>query len=181
MIRLTINHSGPAAGVNVWHFGGELDGTNEQEAADAATAFLQAIDVGVRNSQTMEVDPEVLEINVGTGATEGAATVTTTPVPGTAVDEAVPQAASLLMRWRTGQFAGGREVRGRSFLPGFSLLQNTATGEVEPDTIAFMNGAGADLIDNSDFGIWAPARSVFATVNSASCWNEWAVMRSRRS
>ncbi len=181
MIRVRIDHTGPCQGFNILHFAGDLEGSYAQDTADAVAVFLEAIDVGVRNSQTMRVDPEIAQVNIATGQIEAVETVTTAPVVGEAVDEGVPQAANLLLRWRTGLFSGGREVRGRTFLPGFSILQNTATGEVEQDTINFMNAAGETLLANSDLGIYSPTKSLFAEATSVSCWNEWAVMRSRRS
>lgn len=178
MIRVRINYTGRVTGFSIMHFANELG--DAQSAADAARTFFDAIKGGLQTGQFVRVDPEVFEVNVGTGKVEGATTITSTQVTGTNSDDVLPQATQLLVRWRTGQFIDGRELRGRTFIPGYVQGASSAAGEVATTTQGTVNTAAATLVGNSDFGIWSPTNAVFATATSGICWTEWAVQRGRR-
>lgn len=178
MIRLRINYTGRVTGFSIMHFANELG--DAQSAADAATDFLDDIKGGINTGQSMRVDPEVYEVNVGTGKVEGATTITPTTITGTNSDDVLPQQTQLLVRWRTGVFEDGRELRGRTFIAGYVQGASSAAGEVATTTQTTVNTAASTLVGNSDFGIWSPTHSMFATATSGTCWNEWAVQRGRR-
>lgn len=183
MLRVTTQHTGPAAGFTVWHFDGTLAApAAAQDAADAAAAFWNTIRPLVTNDQTMTVLPEVAEVNVGTGQTEGVAATTTTPAIGTSTADQIPQAAHALVRWRTGLFFAGRELRGRTFIPGLGTASNGPSGEVILATRTSLNAAATTLLSDpdADFGVWSQKNAAFATASTGLTWTEWAVMRSRR-
>lgn len=183
MLRVITDHTGPAQGVTVWHFDGDLTTPGiEQDVADATQTFWTAMRPLVVNDQTMTVQPEVLEVDVATGQTTGVASVTTTPAVGTSTADQLPQLAQALVRWRTGFYSSGRELRGRTFLPGLSVASTTSTGAVIAATITAINNAAAALLANpeANFGVWSAKYGTFASATSATTWNEWASMRSRR-
>lgn len=181
MLRVRINWTGTTPGFTVWHF---LPNTDDQSAAtaaaSAATTFLETIDGLYRNSVTAQVDPEVLAVDVGTGNVTGVFPVTAAAQQGDSADAAVPNAAMALIRWRTGVFSSGRELRGRTFIPGLTDTSVDATGNVSAATVTAINAAAATLISSSDFAIWSPTNSSAATVTSGTTWTEFAVLRSRR-
>lgn len=181
MIRVRINWTGPAAGFSVLHFGDDLSTSGAaQAAADAVTSFILEFDQTLSTQMTAQVDPEVLQVNIATGQTEGVETVTSSPITGGTADAMLPQATQALLRWRSGQFVAGREIRGRTFVPGFTEASGTTNGEVDTTVIALLNTAAGNLISNTNIGIWSPTRGVFASAQSASTWGEWAVLRGRR-
>lgn len=180
MIRVRLNYVGPAAGFSVFHFDGDLTGTNAQDSADALDTWISTFNDQFATTQSMQVDPEVLEIDISTGQTIGAQTVTTSAVNGAGSSTQVPQLAQFLVRWRTGAFIGGRELRGRTFLAGCSSTSQTTSGEVQAGTIAAIDAASTTLIANSGLGVWSPTRGSFGTLGTASTWNEFASMRGRR-
>jgi hypothetical protein len=183
MIRVRLNWTGPAAGFSILHFDGSVATPGlAQDAADAAALWWDDINALFASAQAMRVDPEVLEVNVTTGQTIGVTTVTSTALAGTGGAAQVPQASMVLVQWRTGNFVGGREIRGRTFVPGLILNALSAAGEVSSATLAIMNAASQTLADtpSPSFGVYSPTNSAFATVGSVSTWSELAVMRSRR-
>nr|CRY94864.1 hypothetical protein [uncultured prokaryote] len=180
MLRLRINWTGSIQGFTVWHFLGDDDQTAADAAASAANTFLEAIDGLYRNSVTAAVDPEVFVVNVGTGHVEGTFSVSSFAQAGDSSDAMVPNAAMALIRWRTGVFTSGRELRGRTFIPGLTDTAVDATGNLATAAAGTLQSAADTLVSTSDFAVWGSTTAQAATVTSASVWSEFAVLRSRR-
>ena len=181
MLRVRINWTGLNQGFSIFHFlPGTEDETTAQAAADAAGAWCGGVDNGLVPAQLWAIDPEVLQVNVGTGQTEGVFAVTPPDGAGSSPGTAVPNASMVLTRWRTGVFTGGRELRGRTFLPGANIAGSDDDGNINSASLAVFNAAAATLISTSDFAIWGSTTAHAATVVSGTTWSEFAVLRSRR-
>lgn len=178
MIRVRINWTGLNEGFSLLHFANDL--ADAQTTASAVTNFLNGVDTYVHTTQLMRVDPEVEQINVATGQVEGVATVTSAQVAGLASGTPVPQLAQALIRWRTGQFVSGRELRGRTFIPGITSTHVSAAGEPTSALISGLAGEATNFIGSTDVGVWSPTHSVFFEAVSATVWTEFASMKSRR-
>lgn len=178
MIRVRVNWTGLTQGFSVFHFSDDL--ANAQTVADATSAWVADTAVVRKTTQLGQVDSEVTQINIATGETEAVATVTSSSSAGNLGGDALPNAAMVLVRWRTGVFNAGRELRGRTFIPGGAVDILDASGNLDPASIALMNTANDDLHQNTDVGIYSPTHSMFATIESSSTWSEFAVLRSRR-
>jgi hypothetical protein len=181
MLRVRINWTGITQGYSVWHFlPGEDSSTTAESAADAATAWLTTINTYLSGAQVATVDPEVLQVDVGTGNVEGVFATSQSPVTGTSGANVIPNAANALVRWRTGVFTAGRELRGRTFIPGMTEDENDQFGNLDPAVVTGINAANVTLLGTTDFAIWSPTLGSAATVTSGTTWGEWAVLRSRR-
>jgi hypothetical protein len=178
MIRLQLNWTGLNQGFSLFHFDG--DETAGSASASALATMIGAWDTLMVPAQTWSIDPEGLEVDIGTGQTLSVFPVTTASGAGANAGTPVPQAASVLMRWRTGVFTAGREIRGRTFIPGMNQSQVSAQGEVLAGARTSLDSAANTFISTTDFGIYSPTHSTFATVATASAWSEYAVLRSRR-
>jgi hypothetical protein len=144
------------------------------------SAFLADIAGALLTTQSMRVDPEVSEVDPVTGLITGVVGVTTATDVGESSGVPVSQATMVLVRWRTGEFVAGREIRGRTFIPGIAGAAVTSGGELaSANAIVFQNAAD-DLIANSGLGVWSPKNGQIEVATSASIWNEFAVLRSRR-
>lgn len=100
---------------------------------------------------------------------------------GTVNTEALPFATQGLIRARTGAFLGGREVRGKIFVPGLS--ENSSTlGQMANTTETVLQNAVDGLIGatTASWGIYSRVNGVIQPVTAASVWNQFAVLRSRR-
>lgn len=159
-------------------------GTTQTEADDAVTAtgnFWGALDNVLDSGMSWATDPEVTVIDFVSGAPLGA--FTTTPVVGTGSvsSNALGFALQGLIRWRTGVFVGGREIRGRTFVPGITA---TGGGDGVPAaaTITAMNNAATAFIaaTPSVLVVWSRQHGQDEPATSGSAWTQFAVLRSRR-
>lgn len=181
MLRVRVNWTGLNTGFSVIHF---LPAADDQASADdaaaAVTAFLQVCDNFLRVNQSAQVDPEVLSINVASGTTLASFAVSESVVTGADANDAVPNAAMALVRWRTGVYVAGREIRGRTFIPGFTENSVDANGNISSTAQSAIE-AGANLMAaGTDLCVYSPTRGSAAQVTNATVWSEFAILRSRR-
>jgi len=124
---------------------------------------------------------EVARIDPTTGDLVGLDPVTVAQQVFTGAGDPLPAATSLLLRWRTGEYVGGREIRGRTNIPRMQELDNT--GGVPSATLVSTWAARlATFLAASDsiHVVWSPKNGVWAPTTSNSVWAQWAVLRSRR-
>lgn len=166
--------------LSVMHFDG-TGGTQAQAAADAVSTFWGGIQSAMSSTLTAEVQPEVVEFTLATGQPTGVHSVTGSSTTGSEAGEPLPWATQGLIRWRTGFFAGGREVRGRTFIPGPTENRSTA-GRPDSAYQTDLQNAASALIGNAEanFGVYSPTKAAFASATASSVWGQWAVMTSRR-
>jgi hypothetical protein len=152
-----------------------------QQAATAVGVFWGTIDNRMATSVLWSTEAEVVLIDDATG--DPTAVVTTTPSSGAGSGAAtmLPVVAQGLVRWRTGVFSGGREVRGRTFVPGLTENDNDL-GVPNGSIIPVVDGAAAALVAtaNADLVIYSRTKSLSESVTSGSMWTSWAELKSRR-
>lgn len=185
MLRVSTTWSGTFQGLpyfSTHYFGGssELEAT---AARAAVTTFWQGVDDRVINNLTWTISGEVEVVDPATGQTIGVFGGASVTGSGADTGDAMSPALQGLVRWRTGDFVGGREIRGRTFLPGPS--ENSSTEGVPIATyITGMETAAQNLIAGSSTAgglvVYSPTKNQAAEVSSSSVWSQWAVMRSRR-
>jgi len=150
-------------------------------AHSATTAFMASMDDYIDNQFTWTVTTEVHEVDPATGLTVAVALVPTTTGTGAVAGVQTSSATQWLIQWRTGTYINGREVRGRTFLPGW-IGNNLADGKMAAASIALVNAklvaylAGPGALAQ----VWSPTNGVAVNVVGATVWAEMAVLRSRR-
>lgn len=186
MLRVTTQWTGLQGmpGYTTLHY----DGPDDQAGADFAAALTEEIwaglDAQVWSGVTSLVLPNVEAIDPVSGSTIGSFGVTTTPNAHAASGDPQPVATQGLVQLRTGTYVSGREIRGRVFIPG-SIDNADLGGAPNPAytsaLAAVFNAAIADgLAGGTPLVVWSPTRGQAANVTTATAWNQWAVLRSRR-
>jgi hypothetical protein len=182
MLRVTTTFSGltGAPFSNVLHFGG-LDITDAGDAVAAAGAFWGAIDAIMVTECTWAVSADVEVIDPPTGNLLEVLNATAVTGGGGTTSAQLPGAVQGLIRWRTGQIVGGRELRGRTFVPGLAVAVNS-DGTVQTGHAATIKSAADALIavGTPPFGIYSRTHGQLEPVVSSSVWSQFAVLRSRR-
>lgn len=153
-----------------------------QNAADAVRAFWAALAGVINSPYRMTVEPLVYTIDSATGLATMTEGTSTTQVSGGDGNDALPPATNGVVRAHTGLFIAGRELTGKIWIPG--PTENQSTGGVPAATYtAAVNTALTHILPggSTDWVIWSRKHLQFFTVTSASPWNLWGSLRSRRS
>lgn len=157
-------------------------GGTAQQAATAVGTFWGAVDSNLTNSINWATEADVALVNAATGAVTAA--VATVPVTGTGAlaDAQLPRASQGLVRWLTGIYVGGRQIRGRTFIPGVTEGGNTTDGLITPALQGVIDAAAATLIAsaNADLEVWSRALGQSNVATVGTTWSEFAILRSRR-
>lgn len=185
MLRLTGIWSGTQQGLP--YYSTMYTGGTTQSDADAARAafngFWDGIKTLITTGLSVTLEPDVEIVDTPTGQVTGTFTTLGGTTAGTASGDVLGPTQQGLLRLRTGTYSNGREVRGRWFIPGAVEGSNTLGAPVVGYT-TLVAAEGQDLITalvgNGSLVIYSPTYGTATVVNSASCWNRWAVLRSRR-
>lgn len=163
-----------------------------EDQREALGTFLNS----VRVAQTTDTSYSIRAAGIEVDETDGTLTGdwhSGTPATGTGTNtgEPVPDAAQVLVRWKSSDIVNGRFVQGRTFLPGFSS-QAVTDGNLNGPTQSAVQAAALILIESeAAFGIWSRPlfdpeshalvrAGSFHVASTESVWNELAVLRKRR-
>lgn len=167
------------------HFNGEGDAEAEAVAARVYNFWF-----ALRSSQmpfvTANVSGLVEEINPENGAILALHDAVTNAVVGTATEEPLPPANQLLIRLRTSTLGNNRLVQGRFNVPGRS--EGASEGGVVPASVTAPVSAAALTLaapgTATGMVVWRrpvnEAGGSIANVTAVSCWEQFAILTSRR-
>lgn len=156
-------------------------GGDASDAVAAVATFWSALDTRLHVDVAWSTEPDVEIVDEVTGNITGIIGVPPTAGTGALAGELAPPATQALVRWRTGSFVGGREIRGRTFIPGLNVTAIDDGNLAAAVQVVFQDAAAALIADvASILVIWSRANGAAAPVVSASVWSQFAVMRSRR-
>jgi len=133
------------------------------------------------NEISWEVNGVVPTIDTTDGEILGATVHDAETGIGEASGEMLPTSTQALVKWRTGIYTGGREIRGRTFIPGISEPSND-NGHFHPDNVSALNTALSTWLGSLSATpvIWSRVNGTAASVLAAEVWDQFAVLRSRR-
>lgn len=191
-VRTTLTYGSGGPGLHTVYWAPGTLGGVTADATDAVArvrAFFAGIQTIFANTFTANVQTDVALINDGSGILTGslsAAAVGT--VVGTAAGGVGPLANMALARLRTGSVINGRLLKGRWYLGPISVSAQGTGGLLSAAGIAAVNTAGNGMLSGgattSAPVVWHRPGGVTvgasSTVSSVSCWDQIAVMRSRR-
>lgn len=171
---------GSPAYTNFYTNNGLVTASNAQSAV---IAWCNSIKTTITNAATMNIEGDVALIDSVTDSITGVTSVGSSSVVGTVSTGRVPGAVQIVVRRLTGSYAGGRQIRGRLYIPYAGAGVIAATGVVSPTTVTNVNAAmtaykGA-LIAGADV-VYSRVNKTGYAVTSDVVWNEFGVMRSRR-
>lgn len=105
-------------------------------------------------------------------------------VPGVAAatgQDPLPPSNQLVVNWRTGAFTAGREVRGRTNLPGWLEAAST-NGRPTNTLLDAVQSKAVNLVANATnpLVVYSKKNGAWQAVQTTGVMAEWAVLRSRR-
>jgi len=178
--RLVFSGGAGGSGVSTMYFlaGGTV---SAQDASDAHGDFFNRIKGRQATSVRCTVDPEVLTIDVTTGTTMSAISVTNRTWLGEDGGDVLPWATQGLVKFPVGVFVAGRRLVGRSFIPGACEGSNTDgvpnagyVADIDASAVLLATDTGNPLYVYSPTHHTAHPSQVPITVS------RWASLRSRR-
>lgn len=167
---------GPA--YNNWYAGGQTQADADELALRVKnlwTAFggLMKTGVEVRTTGVAEVFETI------TGKTTTNLAVEPLLTGGIAGAAEAAAGTCLVLRWRTGVYVNGREIRGRSYMSGLADIAD-GSGMVAQASLNGANAAAAGYATGSVTSVYSPTNGSTAPISAGSCWNMFGLMRSRR-
>lgn len=173
--------NGSPGGITVHHFDDTRTATNIRTTL---RGMISAIDGALTSQWTVVEAAEVRVLDTATGQLTGIETlIPQSPVAGTAIGEPVADSTCGLAQYFTGDFVNGRNVRGRTYIPGLSAgaLENgqwasAMLSQIADFAAAFAIDPGAVIYRRPRSGM---AGSAHAVTGSAA-WSQCAVLRHRR-
>lgn len=184
MLRVTTELTGSPGGpyFSTTYYGG-TGLAMAQPAADSSRDFWFQLQNFLDSRMSLVPIAEVEEVDPATGLITAVYNVSTTGFTFAGAGEALPTVVQGLLRLRTGVYVGGREVRGRKFIPGI-LESSTTAGRPSVALLNAINGAwDASVPEAAAAGehvVYSETHHVDHVVTSRSTWTEFAVLRSRR-
>ena len=183
MYRVQTTISGlPVVGGGISRFHFAEAGGSAAAAHAAVVAFWNAAKVYVHTSVALRVEGQIFSVNEGSGQVTGFSTTDPVTLQGTGAGDLLPPATQALIRWRTGFYVGGREIRGRTFIPGQQRNGQAADGSVAATEVAGLNTAADALVGSSSaqFVVWSRANALTVDAVDGDVWTKFAVLRGRR-
>lgn len=151
-------------------------------AADFVSAvhdFFNDIKNNLCNTLTITILGDVEEIDSTTGnVTSVTSTGGNDIQQGGNSGDPLPLVCQGLVQWRTGVFFGGRELRGRSYIPGW-VMGLSIDGAPDPDLVTGLQGP-IDTMAQDVLAVYSPTKHEWASGSSGHFWDQWAELRSRR-
>lgn len=163
------------------HFEGTGDSAHATQAVQALDAFFDLLVASFHAPVTWVIEGNVSLIDIATGDLIGVRTVTPAGGSATGAGDGLPPTSQLLVQMHTSFYLGGRELRGRMFLPAQTEANNTATGVPAPAYCDGVKTGAQTLADNAaNWAVYSRKKHAVATVSTCTVWSQWAVLRSRR-
>lgn len=165
-------------------YSGGLGSGDAVQMADRVRTFWDSLKGFITAGLVIQTAGEVEEVDTASGLVVASYPVGPANVVSTG-NAPLPKSTQGLIRWRTGVYAGGKEIRGRTFIP--ALANDAQLGGVpSAGFITAANNAATALragllADGTSLTIYSPTHHVDAVVSSGLLWAlEFAVLRSRR-
>lgn len=160
----------------------DVDAGTAQDAYDRVVAFWQAMAPALDNQVSASVDPFVPKINPVNGEITGSYSVDDFgPILMTNTNVALPYQTQYMAGLSTNVYLGGRELRGRFFLPGI-CQDNNANGIPSSELRSLVTSKLEDVADPASptLLVWSRKNGAVYAVVSVRTSTNFSVLRSRR-
>ena len=155
-----------------------------QAHIDLVEAFWTFLVGQIDTNVTATIESDVPVINDATGDITSVESGTAQFVNFTGGGNVLPQATQMLLNLNTGVYVGGRQLRGKVYIPG--LIETAADADGLPNS-GFQTAqvtAAVNLISGSvtpgAWRVFSPTHGTSAAIQGVSAMSNFAVLRSRR-
>lgn len=176
-------------GVSVFHGRtalGSTDANAAQDLADATRLFFDAIKAHCPAGLSWVFGAEVLSLNTTTGVLEAAhAVVPPADVAATGSATSWSKPTGARVDWNTGAIAGGRRLRGRTYVVPLIGASYDSTGTISTSALTSLNAGAAAYVAHSGLvdvnpSVWSRVHGIQADITSHDVPDKAAILTSRR-
>lgn len=183
LYRVQVNWTGArvvGGGISTHYF--TQAGGTAQQAVTALETMWAAIDALMFGDTSWATDPEVQEIESTTGLIVGVDFPSVGGGTGGSGTSPLPAANQGLIQWRTGAVVNGRQLRGRTFVPGLTIGDVTVGGNMQAGSQGTIDAAATALMTNasSELVVYSRKHKVHALVTDVTVAPKFSVLRGRR-
>jgi hypothetical protein len=179
-LRTTWTGTPGAPLVSTHYFSSTVLQSSPTGCADALQDFWQTLHDRITNKLTWQVEPNVETIGEDGALQDMSSVGSSRQGIGGDTNTVLPFQVQGLIRWHTGDYNGGRELAGRTFVPG-PTINSCVNGLPNSDYTGVLSNAAQGLIDDSDeLVIWSRKRGDSKPVTAQSPWAKFADLRTRR-
>ena len=162
----------------------EKQAGNATPIAAAVRTWLNSMSAMLAIGLKAQIGAEQTIIDSTTGQPVGLeSSAAQLPVDFTGGTDALPPANQFLLRLATSQFNAGRRLQGRVFIPGTREV-DSVNGTVDSTRLTALNTSAAGLVTATatigKWSVYSRTHKAWASVDSATAWSQFAVLRSRR-
>nr|CRY96190.1 hypothetical protein [uncultured prokaryote] len=156
--------------------------TEAQDAVDQVDVLWGNLTSVMVAGITATIEPFVASIDPATGDVIGGfVTTPAAPQVGDATGSMLPGASQVQQNLLTGVYVGGRNIRGKMYIPGLPASYSDLSGRVDATVPATMAIAfDALLADGPDLVVWSRKNGATYAVSDTTTSPNFASLRSRR-
>lgn len=166
-----------------WYVNTHHEGTISSEAEAAATAlqaFWQTQQATIPGPIRVDIEQTAVVIDPATGLQTGQLPVSAHSVSFSSSGAGLPHQVQALIRLGTGSYEGGRQIKGRIFVPGLITGASTGQGTLNANVITSLQAAATTLSTDSKLVIYSKKNKSATRVQTVSVWDQFATLRTRR-
>lgn len=159
-----------------------LLGGTAQNSVDTVRDFWSALSGALWAGLQAHVSGTVEVVDPSSGAPTGIDNATTRNITFTNGADALPFQTQAVVYWNTGTWISGRQVRGRTFVPGWCESSNTPGGGMDPSVVTVLGTAAASITSalTCTPGVYSKTHHNMFPIVGSTIPQKWAVLRTRR-
>lgn len=156
------------------------DSSSASACVTVVDTFFTDMDGVISTELAWTVQGTVVTIDPITGDITSSEDVGGTNGFGDDAGEQMPPANQILLRWHTGEYINGRELRGRLFVPSPTIVSDDGGVVLSASRTQVQNAADTLIGSGQNMLLWSKTHGETRSVTTADVWEQFAVLRSRR-
>lgn len=151
-----------------------------QDFVDAVKAFIGVFDLFTTTAITYSGFAYVEGFDSVTGTVSGQEPVVPFTEAGDDSTAALPPVTQALVTWSTGVWLNGRQLKGRTFIPGLCEDSNEPGGVLQTGVGSTIQTGANALVSAAGLVVWSRTHGTFEPVATAQVSSKWAYLSGRR-
>jgi hypothetical protein len=163
-----------------FHVDPSINEGSAQDFADATEDFLNAIDIYLNTSISFRGFDYVESFDSVSGDVSGQEAVTPFTVAGDNSATVLPPVTQALIKWSTGVWVNGRQLVGKTYVPGLCEDSNEPGGVLQTGVATAFYTAANAFATAAGLVVWSRTHGVRHPVSVATVSTKWAYLSGRR-